>query len=55
MAAVHDPQYPNPPELSPEEVARRRASARRWGLAIATLCIALAVVTLVVLLSFERG
>ena len=55
MAAGPDQQYPTPPDLSAEEVARRRAHARRWGVAIAILCIAVAAVTLVVLLSFEPG
>ena len=45
--------YPEPPELSDEELALQRHRARRMGLAILALCVVLAAVTLVVLLSLN--
>ena len=45
--------YPEPPELSDEELALQRRRARRMGLAILALCVLVAAVTLVVLLSLN--
>jgi hypothetical protein len=45
--------YPEPPELSEEELAGQRRRARRMGLAILALCVLVAAVTLVVLLSLN--
>lgn len=50
-----DPRYPAPPDLSPEEAIRRRAAARRVGLLIAFLCVLLAAVAAVVMLSLDPG
>lgn len=58
MTGDEDPverRYPTPPVLSAEEQARRQARARRIGLAILALCVLLAVGTLVVILSLNRG
>lgn len=48
-------RYPTPPLLSPEEVARRRAASRRIGRIIAALCIVVAVVAALVMLSLDPG
>jgi hypothetical protein len=45
--------YPEPPELTDEELALQRGRARRMGLALLTLCLILAAATLVVLLSLN--
>ena len=50
-----DDRYPEPPELTDEEIARQRRGARRTGLALLALCLALAAVALVVLLSLNSG
>jgi hypothetical protein len=48
-----DDRYPEPPELSDEEAARQRRGARRTGLVLLALCLVLAAVALVVLLSLN--
>lgn len=48
-----DDRYPEPPELTEEELARQRRGARRTGLALLALCVVLAAVALVVLLSLN--
>lgn len=48
-------RYPVPPALTPGEQARRQARSRRIGLALLALCVLLAVGTLVVILSLNRG
>jgi len=50
-----DSRYPVPPELSPEEAARRRDANRRLGLVIAAVCLLLAVAAAVVLLTLDPG
>jgi len=45
--------YPEPPDLTDEELALQRRRARRMGLALLALCLVLAVATLVVLLSLN--
>lgn len=47
------PGYPPPPELSPEEIADRRAKSRRAGQAILIFCVGVAAVTVAVLLSMD--
>lgn len=50
-----DPRYPAPPELSPEEAARRRATSRRVGRIIAFLCVLLAAAAAVAMLRLDPG
>ena len=45
--------YPEPPDLTDEELALQRRRARRMGLALLALCLVLAAATLVVLLSLN--
>ncbi len=49
------PRYPEPPELSPAEAARRRAATRRLGRIIAALCLLLAAAAAAVMLTLDPG
>ena len=48
-----EPQYPTPPDLTPEEHAQRQARSRRAGLAILVVIIGIVVATVVVLLTLD--
>ena len=48
-------RHPTPADLTPDEAERRRRNIRRWGIGILVLCVAIAVVATIVMLSVNRG